>query len=360
MPACFASRFEEGLERIAVFRALVLGDMLCTIPAIRALKAAHPAARITLVSLPWAKELVARFPQYFHDFVEFPGFPGLPERPFDVERFPPFMHEMRQRRFDLALQMHGSGSIVNPLVQGFNAQRAAGFCESSSDNPDSNSFLLYPHNEHEIWRHLRLMEFLGVPLCGDSLEFPVSDEDHAALDELWLTRDIPSGPYVCLHAGARYLSRRWPANRFARVGDALADDGYTIILTGSPAEAELAGRVSQAMTAPHVNLAGKTSLGALAALISRARLLICNDTGVSHLAAALRTPSVVIVTGSDHQRWAPLNRRLHHAVMQPADCRPCEHRVCPIDFHCAQRVSPELVLETARDALSPGKTLAVA
>src|SRR5215213_10306805 len=84
-------------QRIVVFRALVLGDMLCVIPAIRALKEAQPQARITLVSLPWAAELVSRFPHYFHDFIEFPGFPGLPERTFDVERFPAFMHELRER-----------------------------------------------------------------------------------------------------------------------------------------------------------------------------------------------------------------------------------------------------------------------
>jgi len=268
------------------------------------------------------------------------------------------VREMRARRYDLALQMHGSGSIVNPLVEGFDAAKTAGFCESSDQCSDPDCFLQYPHNEHEVWRHLRLMEFLGFTPCGDELEFPLYEQDYSELDAIWESHDIPSGPYVCLHPGARYLSRRWPAGRFARVGDALADDGYTVILTGSAAEADLTRDVSLAMNAPHVNLAGHTSLGALAALISQARLLVCNDTGVSHLAVALRTASVVIVTGSDPSRWAPLDRRLHRVVMQPADCRPCEHRICPIDFHCAHRVSPQLVLETAREAIARATALA--
>lgn len=352
MSAPIESLLGHRPERIAVFRALVLGDMLCMIPAMRALKAAHPQARITLVSLPWAAELVARFPRYFHDFVEFPGFPGLPEREFDVERFPAFMHQMRERQFDLALQMHGSGSIVNPLVLAFDARQAAGFCESENDCPNRETFLRYPQQEHEVLRHLRLLEFLGIPSRGDELEFSITDADRAQLAGVLEAHDVSAGPYVCLHPGARYPSRRWPAERFARVGDALVNDGYTVIITGSPAEAELAASVSQAMTRPHVNLAGRTSLGSLAALLSQARLLICNDTGVSHLAAALRVPSVVVVTGSDPQRWAPLNRRRHRVVMQAADCRPCEHRVCPIDFHCAKRVTAQIVLETALEVLA--------
>jgi ADP-heptose:LPS heptosyltransferase len=339
-------------ERIVVFRALVLGDMLCMIPAIRALQTALPHAKITLVSLPWAAELVARFPQYFADFIEFPGHPQLPEREFDAQRFPAFLNQVRQRGFDLALQMHGSGSIVNPLVLSFGARRTAGFCESAEECPDAETFLTYPTREHEVWRHLRLMQFLGVPLCGDELEFPVTTDDRAQLAELWEAQDLSHGPYVCLHPGARYLSRRWPTERFAAVGDALASEGYTVVITGSAAEADLAASVSQSMTRPHVNLAGQTTLGTMAALLQQTRLLICNDTGVSHLAAALRVPSVVIVTGSDPRRWAPLDRRRHRVVMQAADCRPCEYRVCPIDFHCAHRISAQLVLETALESLA--------
>ena len=98
------------------------------------------------------------------------------------------------------------------------------------------------------------------------------------------------------------------------MADALAAWGYTVVLTGTAAENALAQTVVEAMHSPAVNLVGRTSLGALAALLKGASLLVCNDTGVSHLAAALRIKSVVIFSNSDPQRWAPLNRQRHRVI----------------------------------------------
>src|SRR3954468_7834068 len=98
----------EGLKKIVVFRALQIGDMLCSIPAIRALRGAYPTAEIVLVGLPWAKMLVERFPNYFNSLIPFPGFPGLPEQPVNRLAIPSFLQEIQGHKFDLALQMHGS------------------------------------------------------------------------------------------------------------------------------------------------------------------------------------------------------------------------------------------------------------
>ena len=98
---------------------------------------------------------------------------------------------------------------------------------------------------------------------------------------------------------------------------------------------------------PSLDLSGKTSLGGLAAIVARARLLVCNDTGVSHIAAAMRTPSVVIACGSDPARWAPLNRELHRVLAHDVPCRPCGHYECPVGHGCALGVSPHDVLREA-------------
>jgi ADP-heptose:LPS heptosyltransferase len=103
------------------------------------------------------------------------------------------------------------------------------------------------------------------------------------------------------------------------------------------------------MRAPAVDLAGKTSLGGLAALVARARLVLANDTGISHIAAALQAPSVIVASGSDPRRWAPLDRRRHRVLWHPAACRPCAHAACPIGHPCALGVSDERV---TREALS--------
>src|SRR5262245_37572888 len=113
--------------RVVILRALQLGDLLCAVPAFRALRAALPDAEIVLVGLPWARVLVERFPHYLNGFREFPGYPGLPERPAQVERIPAFLTAMQAERFDLVLQMHGSGPFVNRLTVLFGARRCAGF-----------------------------------------------------------------------------------------------------------------------------------------------------------------------------------------------------------------------------------------
>jgi len=92
---------EKEIKKIGVFRALQLGDMLCAIPAIRALRKAYPHAQIILLGLPWAKIFAARFDHYFDNFILFPGYPGLPEQGFDATVFHHFIGDMQYQQFDL-------------------------------------------------------------------------------------------------------------------------------------------------------------------------------------------------------------------------------------------------------------------
>lgn len=338
-------RLGESLPRRAViFRALQLGDLLCAAPALRSLRAALPQAEITLVGLPWARSFAERFSRYIDRFLAFPGYPGLPEQTPRPEQFPAFFSAARHARFDLALQMHGSGVVTNPLTLLLGARLNAGFFRPGTDCPDERYFLAYPTDEPEVRRLLRLVEFLGVPSQGEALEFPLTPEDYRAFAAIEEIAALQPATYVCVHPGARASSRRWWPERFAAVADALAARGFRIVLTGSAEERRLAHQVAQCMHAPTLNLAGRTNLGALAVLLSQARLLVCNDTGISHLAAALQVPSVVIFSASDPDRWAPLDGERHRAISRPIDCRPCPYPSCPIGHPCAARVTPETVL----------------
>lgn len=302
---------EQPPQKIAVFRALQLGDMLCVIPAIRALRKAYPDAEITLLGLPWAGSFVQRFYHYFDRFIHFPGYPGLPEQEYDEPAFRHFLEEMQAEAFDLLLQMQGNGTIVNELLPTFNAVNLAGFHNKDS-RMDSPLFLDYPEYIHEIERHCALMQHLGIPATDKELEFPLLPQDYHELARMALP--LRPGRYVCVHPGSRGSWRQWPPQYFALLADHCAEKGLDLIITGTAAEKDITREVIKCLHHPAIDLTGRTSLGALGALLKDAFMLIANCTGVSHMAAALHTPSVIISMDGEPYRWAPLNKHLHKTI----------------------------------------------
>jgi ADP-heptose:LPS heptosyltransferase len=321
-------------ERIAVLRALPgVGDLLCAVPALRALRQAEPDAHVTLIGLEAAGWFVSRFGQYVDELLVLPAFPGLPEVPPDPYRALAFCAEAQAREFDLALQLHGDGTVTNTLLALLGAREMAGHLARGSCPPGPGTFPTYQGVGSEIERLLGLLAALGVPAAGTHLEFPRLPEDEREHEGLLRAGLLPAGPYACVHPGATDPRRRWGVRGFARAVDELSATGLPVVLTGSPAEAGLCRAVAEQAAAPVIDLAGRTSLGGLAVVLADARLLVANDTGVSHLAAAVGTPSVIVFTGSDPERWAPLDRIHHRAVGRPAApgraerCRPdaCVH-----------------------------------
>lgn len=305
------------VESVAVFRALQLGDMLCAVPALRALRGALPHARITLIGLPWAQQFASRFHRYIDDFIAFPGHPAFPEQPVREELIPAFFQTVHARDFDLALQMHGSGQFSNQIIGTFGASRVAG-CAAAGSGADPECFVEYIDAGPEALRLLRLTEFLGAPTLGTHLEFPITAEDERELRESGLAQGVEQGRYFCIHPGARFRDKCWSPARFAEVADAVADEfGLQAVLTGAPNETDLTAQVAALMRHKAIDAAGPISIGAMAALMGGGRLLVSNDTGVSHIAAGLRLPSVVVFSKADMQRWAPLDQQLHRCLWDP-------------------------------------------
>lgn len=330
---------QKRIEKIAVFRALQLGDMLCAVPALRALRVAYPHAHITLIGLPWAAQFARRFHAYIDDFAAFPGHPSLPEQPVQEDSIPGFYRDMHERRFDLALQMHGSGQISNAIVRGFGARENAGFVLAEDSTGHDELFVDYPEQGAEPARLLQLMAHLGVPAANTELEFPLTPEDEQELRDTGIAASLTPGRYICIHPGARMRRRCWPPQLFAQVADTLAREyDMPIVLTGAGNEADLTAAIADCMQVPAINAAVPMSIGAMAALMNKAALLICNDTGVSHIASGLKLPSVVVFGAADMERWGPLDRVLHRCV-RGAD-------------------GADAILAQARDLLSAGRPAA--
>lgn len=364
-------------QRIAIVRALYLGDLLLAVPALRALRTGFPRAEITLIGLDWAAAFAERFSAYVDRFVPFPGFPGIDEVVVDPVRTATFLRAQQAYGYDLIIQMHGSGRTSNPFVLGLGGSLTAGFYDPSTVSSRCKERSLveprgqraeippcvgitggdgldiaapYPDDLHEIERNLRLVAMLGCPADDASLAFPVGIDDRDEADALLARRD--HRPPVGIHPGAKHPSRRWPAERFAAVADGLAARyGARIVITGGADEIDVARAVERAMRFPATVLAGKTSIGGLAALIERLDLYIANDTGPAHIAGALGTPAIVLFGPADLRRWAPRGPRTR-VIARDVACRPCGLAVCPIDHRCLAWIKPEEVVAAASELLS--------
>ena len=306
------------MPRIAVLRALQLGDLLVAVPALRALRRRFPDAEVTLIGLPWARDFVSRFSRYLDAFLEFPGWPGIPEAPVDRERIADFLAAQRLRPFDLAIQLHGSGGDSNRFVRALGARTAVGWYDERG-RAGLDLEQPYPAELHEIDRNLRLVGLLGADTTDRRLELPISAPERAATAELLagLRR-----PLIGIHAGARWRERRWPAARFASLASTLVRRaGGTVVLTGSRREGRLARAIAARVDGPARVVAGRTSLGELAALVASLDVLVTNDTGTSHVAVATETPSVVVWGTANERRWAPLERARHAVVASASGIR---------------------------------------
>jgi ADP-heptose:LPS heptosyltransferase len=352
------------LRDVAVLRALPgIGDLLCAMPALRAFRIAYPETCVTLIGVPEAETLIARFGSYVDELAPFPGFPGVPEVPFDARRTTAFVTRAQAREFDLAVQLHGSGRTTNAFVALLAARRTAGFVLPGFPCPDPELFVPYPADRPEPLRHLALMEHLGLPVDDPTLEFPLWDEDRAEAERLLAGHGSAGNAYACINVGASLSQRRWPIERFATVADGLAERGVTPVLVGVAGEEPLTSATAVLMRSPAVDLAGASSVGGLAALLAGARVTVTNDTGTSHLAAAVGAPSVVIFSASDPRRWAPLDGRRHRALGTAIGVSPDDDRGRCLRDGCRRRgdplvtdVRPAQVLEQC-DALMAGAGL---
>jgi ADP-heptose:LPS heptosyltransferase len=324
-PAVPDASAPPAVERIAVVRALPgLGDLLCAVPALRAVRARWPAAHVTLVGLPAAAWFVSRYAALVDDLLVAAGVAGLPEIEPDAAALADFRAAAVARRFDLALQLHGSGGASNPLTALLGARHQVSAFVPSGPRP-AGTAVPYPDGVPEVERLLAVTRAAGARDAGLDLAFPLGPDDRDAARRLLgrtpgVDGDLdPAARYVCLHPGASRPANRWDPAAFAAVGDHLAARGLRIVLTGTAAERAAVAGVARRRRGPSLDLAGRTSVGSLAALFAGAALVVTNDTGAAHLAAAVRAPSVIVFApDGDPGRWAPLDRERHRAVVPPA------------------------------------------
>src|SRR5579871_2657850 len=200
---------------IAIFRALYLGDLAVSVPALRAIRAQFPEAEITLIGLPWAASFARRFSRYIDRFVEFPGYPGIHERPVDPARTHRFMEEQRAYGYDLVVQMQGNGQTSNRFALDLGSPVTVGYYPGV---PSSGLTLgaIYPDRQPEIYRDLGLASLLGCDDLDPTLEFPLFEVERLEAARLLSQVHNKTRPLIGIHPGASRPSQRWPVDYFAR------------------------------------------------------------------------------------------------------------------------------------------------
>lgn len=283
---------------VLVLRGLGLGDLLTAVPALRALAAAFPERRCVLAAPRALAPLVALAVPGF-ELLDVPAWVGGAMRPDPAlaERLP---------HGALAVNLHGCGPQSHELLFAARPARLIGFEVDGGPRWDER--------EHEVARWCRLLEAHGIPADPHAVDLPLPEDASARR---------PDGPTL-IHPGAASAARRWPAARWAEVARGERARGRPVLLSGSAAEAPLAAEVvARAGLPPHANRAGRTrDLLGLVALVAGAGRVACGDSGVAHLATALRVPSVVLFGPTDPARWGPPPDRPWHRVLwagQPGD-----------------------------------------
>jgi ADP-heptose:LPS heptosyltransferase len=340
----------ERVRRIAVLRANGLGDLVLSLPALDALRARFPDAEIVLLGRAWHADLLSGRPSPVDRVEAIPdgAVPGAPNA--DRAEADAFLERMRAEAFDLALQLHGGGRESNPFVGGLGARLTVGM--RTPDAAPLDRWIPYVYYQHEIARYLDVVGLAGAR--------PVTIEPSLAVTQTDLAGSVralaPNGrPIAVLHPGATDRRRRWPASSFAAVGDAMHARGLRVVLTGTEAEADVVTEVVAAMRdAPEV--ARGTDLSALIGVLARAGLVVSNDSGPMHLAAAVGTPTVGIYWCGNLVNGGPLfvDRR-RHATSWRLDCPvcgiDCTHGRCEHDASFVADVEVEEVLGAAEDLL---------
>jgi ADP-heptose:LPS heptosyltransferase len=276
---------------VLVLRALGLGDLLTTVPALRGLRSAYPDHHRVLAAPAPLREL-AMLTAAVDDLL-----PTAPCRtPNATAQLGPL--SWSQTSPAVAVNLHGRGPQSIRALRALRPTVLLTHAGPGEPGPEWDGDL------HEVRRWCRLLEYFGIPTDPSDLQLARPQVPS------------PAPGAVIVHPGCAFAARHWPVDRYAAVARRLAGAGRRVVVTGSAAQRPLAAHLAATAGLPDDSvLAGGTTLSQLAALVADAALLICGDTGIAHLATAYGTPSVVLFGPVSPQHWGPPPERLQHVVL---------------------------------------------
>ncbi len=336
---------ETAPARILVIKLRYVGDVLLATPVLSRLREGFPGAHIAMLVNPGTDGVVWGHPAVDDVLVVERGNPARQWR---------FMRELRARRYDHVVDLTDSDRSAvlarlsgAPVRIGYNSEnRWRGYLYTRIVEADRFGM-------HQVRYHLKVTEALGLTGPPPPPVLVVSPEARSTAERLLKEAGCESSrPLVCLHPGARWWFKSWPAERFAALADRVqADTSAQALFLGGGQEQDAAARIAGAMKTPFRSLVGRTGLQELGAVLARAALHVGNDNGPMHMAAALRVPVIGLFGPSDPAVWGPWGDG-HRTFYKGLDCRACFHPDCfRGEQNCMRLITLEEVWEAVRKML---------
>jgi heptosyltransferase-2 len=349
--------YPDQIKSLLVRGTNWVGDAIMSVPALREIRRLFPQSQITLLVRPWVKDVYSDVP-FVDEVVELDS----QGRHRGWTGFGRLASELRRKEFDLAILLPNSiGAALAVWRAGI--PRRLGYERDWRGPLLSHACKIDPgvQKVHQVYYYLGILSGAGLlpaRLWEDtnyqpSIAIGVRDSDRQAARRLLQGKKIDPGEMLIgVNPGASYgPAKRWLPDRYAGVADRLAEThGARILLFGAANEISIAREIAKQMRHAAVVLAGETTLGELMAVIRECSLLVTNDSGTMHLAAALDTPQLAIFGSTSELATGPLGSK-SRVIKHPVECSPCFLRDCPIDFRCMTRISADQVFGAADSIL---------
>jgi heptosyltransferase-2 len=339
-------------KKIMVRATNWIGDAVMSLPAIEALHARFPNSEIVLVSKPWVSEVYWNHPAVSRQIV------------YDAEGehrgargFWKLVRQLRSERFDAAILLQNAFQAAwmawrarIPLRIGYARDGRSSLLSEAVEVPPPAAY------GHQVYYYLQLLFRSGIIERPETLQevrlHLAESEQRWAVKQLQTVGLGGRRFLVGVSPGASFgEAKRWLPDRYASLADRLIDAlGADVLIFGSPAERPLAEAVARAMEHTPVLVAGETTLREFMALMAKCHLVITNDSGPMHVAAALGLPLLAIFGSTNERATGPVGLRAR-IIKHPVECSPCGLRECPIDFRCMNGISVDDVYMAALESV---------
>jgi heptosyltransferase II len=326
---------DKQWQRIIVIDLLYLGDLMFAMPFFRELRKNFPAARIDLI-------VNNAFYPIMESNLNFDNIYAY-DKHWSNKQSVNFARELGRNKYDLGINIHGSWrtalllKLINPsFTIGYGGQGRGLFL---------NRELKQPENQHMVNVYLDFLRKMDLNVETGLPYLEVTDKVKNEINKKLENWGIGTkAKLIALNTAGTWPTKRWSIEGFARLGDMLNRKYGKVIMVGSPSDLPRVEEIVKRMETEPIIAAGKTSLKELAALLARCDLVISNDSGPVHVAAAVGTPTITIFGPSDDVKYRPLGEK-NQIVKTTIECRPCGKHECPLGHHrCMNEIQADEIV----------------